>query len=62
MCSSAKLPVGERTIRRHCASTSQNEVDFILPEPEVPFQNGALLELFNWQPFCFIGKLVSAQV
>jgi len=39
----------------------QEEVDFLLPEQELPFRNEALLDVVTRRPACFFGKLVSAQ-
>jgi len=39
----------------------QKQVEFLLSEQEVPFQNEALLDVVNRKPSFLYGKLVSAQ-
>lgn len=39
----------------------QKQVEFLLSEQEVPFQNEALLDVVNRTPSFLYGKLVSAQ-
>ena len=39
----------------------QKQVEFLLSEQEVPFQNEALLDVVNREPSFLYGKLVSAQ-
>ena len=39
----------------------QKQVEFLLSEQEVPFQNEALLDVMNRKPSYLYGKLVSAQ-
>jgi len=39
----------------------QKQVEFLLSEQEVPFQNEALLDVVNRKPAFLYGKLVSSQ-